>query len=372
MVDRVRNRTTFTSYDTQRAARRIVDCIRHAIWVFFERCLHNAPTFVHVFMQCREVPSESNMKRACGVALVLALFILIGCREKPSPTSSTPPSTLTIWDSVGLSGTIVRSFATDGRRFFVGTNNGLYRSLDSGRTWLFTPTINGGKVFVGVMIEGGRVLAGSDSALSISFNDGVSWTPIISPISVLDLTRGTGFLFAATSFGVLRSSNSGTNWTFINNGIPSDLPGFKGLAGANALLFLALSATAYVSTNSGDTWSPAQTAWAPNTLTRVFVNENIIYAATTGAMYNSRTQGASWLPASISIPDTARVTDMAATTSAVYCSTENNGVYSTANGGITWLSFTYNLPDRRVAALASDGRSLYAATVRSGIWRATQ
>lgn len=312
------------------------------------------------------------MKRIGGLALVMVLFILVGCREKTSPTSASASTTLMLCDSVGLSGTLVRSFATDGRRFFVGTGNGLYRSLDSGRTWLFTPTINGGKVIVAVMIEGARVLVGSDSTLSISFNDGASWTPILSPISVLALTRGSGFLFAATSFGVLRSSNSGTNWTFINDGIPSDLPGFKGLAGDNTLLFLALTNTAYVSTNSGDTWNPVQVAWAPSTLIRVFVNQNIIYAATSGGIYNSRTQGTSWLPASISIPDTARVTDMTATPSAVYCSTENDGVYSTANGGITWLSFTYNLPDRRVVALASDGRSLYAATTRSGIWRATQ
>lgn len=304
--------------------------------------------------------------------IVIFSIVLVGCREKDAAPSSPSPSPTQVWDSLGLAGSTLQTVAADRRRIFVGTSNGFYRSLDSGRTWLFTNAINGRSSFFSIVISGPNVLVGTDTNLSISSNDGATWVLLLAPINVYAMAQGSEFLFAASSSGVIRSSNNGLNWTVANNGLPLPLPEVRGFTAEGTTLCLGLANALYISLNNGDSWTQAQTPWSPHTIARVFLNKSILYAATTGGMYTSRTQGSSWILAAVGIPDTSQVVAFAAIKSGVYAGTNNAGVLTSANGGVTWTSGNFNLPDLQITTLAADSSFVYAGTRRRGLWRFTR
>ncbi len=304
-----------------------------------------------------------------AAVIVLSFWLHAGCREKTAPTSTTTPPPTQVWDSLGLAGATVHAIASDRRRIFVGTANGFYRSLDSGRTWLFTASINGRSLFTSVAISGTNVLVGSDTNLSVSSNDGTTWTSVIAPVSVFAMAHGSEYLFAATSMGIIRSQDRGFTWTSANTGLPSPLPEVRGLSAEGITLCLGSPNAVFVSLHSGDSWTQAPTPWSPHTVDRVLVNKEILYVATTGGLYTSRTRGSSWILAAVGIPETSRVVGFAAIKSGVYAATDNAGVLTSANGGLTWIFNNFNLPDLQLTTVAADSSFVYAATRRRGIWR---
>lgn len=313
---------------------------------------------------------RENILLAAIVAI--SFFIQFGCREKSAPSSTIAPPPTQVWDSLGLTGSTVQCIAADRRRIFVGTANGFYRSLDSGRTWLFTASINGRRSFTSVVISGPNVLVGTDTNLSISSNDGATWALLIAPINVFAMAQGSEFLFAATSMGIIRSQDNGLTWGFANTGLPASLPEVRGLSAEGTALCLGLVNAVFTSLNNGNTWTQAQTPWSPHTVSRSFLNKEIFYVATTGGMYTSRTQGSSWILAAVGIPDTAQVVGFAAIKSGVYVATDNAGVLTSANGGVTWIFNNFNLPDLELTTVAADSSHVYAATRRRGLWRYTR
>ncbi len=301
--------------------------------------------------------------------VVVSFSIQFGCRETTNPPAPTTPAPTQVWDSLGLAGSTVQAVAADRRRIFVGTANGFFRSLDSGRTWLFTGSINGRSSFSSVAISGPNVLVGTDTNLSLSTNDGATWALLLAPINVFAMTQGSEFLFAATSTGILRSRNNGISWTPANTGLPSTLSEVRGLSAEGTTLCLGLVNAVFISFNNGDSWMATQTPWSPHTVSRSFLNKEIFYVATTGGLYTSRTQGSSWILAAVGIPDTSRVVGFAAIKSGVYAATNNAGVLTSANGGVTWAFNNFNLPELQLTTIAADSSFVYVATRRRGLWR---
>lgn len=310
-----------------------------------------------------------------GLATVLVTTATIagvgGCRDTTLPLSQGEPSIpiSTVWDSLGLGGVSVQALAVDGARILAGTANGLFRSLDSGRTWLYTPSINGRSSFTSVAISGPNFLIGTDTVLSLSSNAGGSWLALIEPIKVYGMAQGSSHLFVASSMGMIRSSNNGINWTIINAGLPQRIDDFVSLSVEDATVHLGLSSSTYISTDNGEAWIRSQIPWSENSLRKVFVQRTILYAATSTGIYTSRTRGSSWFAADVDVPTSAQVIAFAAVGGVVFAATSNAGIYSTQNDGISWFQYQLQPRELTLSALVADRRTVYAATRNRGIWR---
>ena len=136
------------------------------------------------------------------------------------------------WISTGLMDVGFISFAANaGGDIFVGAayNPVVYRSTDNGGSWTnhwlgldYSPDVSSlaidsnGRLLAG-MNYGGRVLWRSP-------DNGDSWTEVdlglmgISYVSSL-LVNSNGHIFAGTDNGILRSTDSGSNWSQINSGL---------------------------------------------------------------------------------------------------------------------------------------------------------
>ena len=147
--------------------------------------------------------------------------------------------------SIGLPNTAGRTLLqTDSGVQYVGTDKGVYRSTDQGRTWA---DINSGlmhaKVYALTMDDSGQLYAGSDKgALFVSRDQGNSWNRVVfqyprglaalfrlpgqAPLGPLPkaairqlstcIMNGRDYLIAATDDGVFVSDNQGVAWRKAN------------------------------------------------------------------------------------------------------------------------------------------------------------
>ena len=121
-------------------------------------------------------------------------------------------------------GALISSFAFSGTNIFASTNawaagspNAVYLSGDNGATW--TPASTGiptTSYIPSLAIIGSNLFAAEGTGVYLSTNDGTSWTLVNNGLTgsyVRSLAVKGTELFAGTANGVFRTSNNGTNWT---------------------------------------------------------------------------------------------------------------------------------------------------------------
>lgn len=130
------------------------------------------------------------------------------------------------WESIGLTeiNTInAVCVGYEGTIFAATYSNGLYRSTDDGMNWeqMSTSAETGLKL---LYIGGQSVMSGGyGGILEKTTNNGNSWIPIYNTIfEITDIVKDSnGNLYLTSSGrGVMLSADNGTNWNFINTGLP--------------------------------------------------------------------------------------------------------------------------------------------------------
>ncbi|MDO8515054.1 MAG: hypothetical protein Q7S14_01010 [bacterium] len=137
------------------------------------------------------------------------------------------------WVYKGTPGNYIRSLAIDPNNssiLYAGTNNGIYKSLNSGSNWT---SINGGIVTGNVMYisvskspNSSKIICGTGNAVYLSNNSGATWGKISTFNSkgtngaLLIDPENYNYIYAAAgyNYGLWKSIDGGTNWT---NVIPS-------------------------------------------------------------------------------------------------------------------------------------------------------
>jgi hypothetical protein len=271
----------------------------------------------------------------------------------------------------------------------------IFKSVDGGLTWQF-------KTFGGFQFaletsafqfdpsNSSRILAATTLGLLRSTDGGENWSNYGNVSNsfftlVTDPTTSTT-LYAGSPFGsgVFKSTDSGAHWSTINKGLPGNqgaLPLVRGFAvdpSHPANLYAGTYGNGlYRSTDGGLNWSPASGAMRTNSVAAIAVGQSSTLLAGTlfGGVYRSADNAGTWTPSNAGL-DIAIVTSLLADPAApgpVYASAYD-GVYKSADGGGTWQAVNNGLPIAPVLALASrsgNPRTLLVATFGSGVWKST-
>jgi photosystem II stability/assembly factor-like uncharacterized protein len=217
---------------------------------------------------------------------------------------------------------------SDGLRSNVSTGRGVYRSNDAGQTWSFVGLRDVGQIgairihpndpnVVYLSATGNIFRNNPDRGIFRTKDGGKTWEKVLylsdsTGASDVELQPGNpDVVFAvmtrserkpwtiisgAMEGGVYKSTNGGTNWTKLGNGLPNQLVG-KGNIGVTAAnpnrLYLLYEAKPgnglYRSDDAGATWT--QTSSMPNLITRPFyyttltadpTNADVVYAGAEG------------------------------------------------------------------------------------------
>jgi photosystem II stability/assembly factor-like uncharacterized protein len=232
-----------------------------------------------------------------------------------------------IWGGSGASGDTafarnVSADATAANKYFIGTFEGMVRTVDNGMS--FSRSRMGG---------GGRIAAISHDRL----NPAIAYLATASPVKITNIYAsdydvpgvvvgiGSGItgatnegvvyqdpldaavLYATTNNrGVFKSTTGGSSWIAINNGLPTLIGNTMRLVidpNNTQIVYLGIQngLGVYKSTNGGASWSASNTGLATDDARSIRhlaiddSNSAVVYVATEGGLYKSTDSGANWV-----------------------------------------------------------------------------
>lgn len=274
-----------------------------------------------------------------------------------------------------------------GKRLFAiqaldGESTGLFTSDNAGATWQRIPSPAG---LAGVHLESITGIPGNDQTLFAasrrqlfqSTDSGRSWKPVslagtyaekgrsvrirtakgryitrertiehtLRPSAINSLSAiasGTQtVLFAASDRGLLRSTDKGVKWTFVNAGLLTPFSSVSASPANDGRLIARSNLSLYFSRDFGDTWKtigfPLETSQINAVAVPPANSSSRLLAATFRGLYSSKDDGQTWSIVSSGLP-------ISTVESVIYSHTEPNvayavefgQLYQSKDGGVQW------------------------------------
>lgn len=287
------------------------------------------------------------------------------------------------WESTtpaGFTGTI-NAVASMDNYVYLGTNQGVYKSIDNGTSWTTTSPAN-------------------INVTSIAIAWTYDWTNYVY------VANATTPVYISTTNGIYKSELGSTTWAAVGTGFSeqnfNDLKidqykGFNTDPGVGPIgsggddpsgLYAAASSTGgvYRSDNAGGGWASTSAGLATTTtttekikkLTTGFISGEIYALTTSNKLYASPlfsvdlATNESWSPVAVSSTILNNISTNNFDGNTIYLSTENGIFQSTksAEGVITWIPINDGLTDLRINAVATDytGNPIMYAASKQGAY----
>jgi photosystem II stability/assembly factor-like uncharacterized protein len=233
----------------------------------------------------------------------------------------------------------VQKLAVDGNTIYAEGSDSLFVSTNNGSSW---KNIKGNLV-----TEYGNFLYKSDKYLFACFHDGTyctsnngaTWDTLKYDskkiANAFDMIYDSGDLYLVNyDLGVLKSTDEGTTWNIINNGITEkhiysiDLSGNRICAASN-------TGKVFLSEDRGENWALIKTSTSKYNVSSILLAENKIFAGTsyTGSPYVgdgvklSLDNGLTWVDASSGLGNANTIKSLIKLDDYIYAGTANNSVY---------------------------------------------
>jgi photosystem II stability/assembly factor-like uncharacterized protein len=322
----------------------------------------------------------------------------------------------TTWNTVrsGLTNTMVSSIAISGTNYFAaGYEHGIVLSTDKGANWrAATPFVYDGVNCLAV--NGINLLAGGEHGVFLSTNDGISWSfnglgGLVRKIIVNDtnIFVGNGEIFLSSNnntswsnvtprlpnmnislraangkylyasdenYGVLISTDNGTNWVTADSGLIK-VPGAYGgqffsindLAISNTDLFVATDRGVLRSTNNGAIWNAAGLK-DTSIISLGISGTNIFAVQYLGGVLLSTNNGSSWSAINSGHPFNS-CPYFAFNETNIFAAVPYYGVFLSTDNGTSFHAMNDGLTNTVVDALVVKGSNLFVGTFSHGVWR---
>jgi photosystem II stability/assembly factor-like uncharacterized protein len=179
--------------------------------------------------------------------------------------------------------------------------------------------------------------------------------------SISSLTIHDNNIFAASSlgYGIYLSSNNGSSWTQVNNGLPS-FPLVNSLTSSGNNILAGTNHGVYLSSNNGNTWTAKNSGLIDTNVAVIVTNGNNIFAGTNKGIYLSSDSCNSWTAVNNGLPININVYAIAINGNNIFAGT-NKGVYLSSNNGNNWIAINNGLPaNMTVFAIAISGNNIFA------------
>src|SRR5262249_34097260 len=280
-------------------------------------------------------------------------------------------------------------YYSDGFLFAATQSDGVLRSSDQGAHWESSLTLIRS---VHVITRGGGFLyAGADNGVFRSQNEGETWVPTSHPqTAVLCLTPFGSDVFSGSLLGVYESRDDGNSWMIDNSGLTNTY--VAGIWTADSDVFSLVSeptpepgifqTTLYRSSDSGKSWAASGEGLPLGSYVNSIVSDgNEIFAGVTGVgVYRSVDHGVHWSPSGLGLPVVVGELYLLAASSDLLLVGIGNEIFHSVDAGATWTGPGAGLSaDELISSIVIDGNVAYASTtsrvVRSvdgGVsWQAT-
>lgn len=280
------------------------------------------------------------------------------------------------WSQAGLDGYYVRTITVSGSNVFAGTSgDGMFRSTNSGTSWLPANTGLVGLEFPAFAISGANLYAGSEGeGVFLSINNGASWSalaPLTNQFVFALAVSGSDLYAGVDGGGVFRSTNNGVSWTNSTSGMTNTRISSLVISGTNLFAGTFGGAGVYLSTNNGTTWSAAGNGLGNTDVQTVNINPALpgyLFAGTANGVFYTTNNGANWNAINNGLTDTY-VHTFAFSGTTIFAGTDMEGVFRSTNLGASWTAMNQGLTNTTVWVLTAAGSNLYAGTNGSGVFK---
>ncbi len=268
----------------------------------------------------------------------------------PNPSNNSSSATVTIngtttggntggtWTNVSSfgQGEIVYTLAYSGSSIYAGTWGGrIYKSTDAGKNWVRINTNMNVSFIWSLNISGGIIFAATEQGV-YKYNGSTWELTSLSGKDVHSIASYNGTIYAATwGFGIFKSTNGGTTWTEINNGLGGFLAVQSLTITSNGNVFAGTAGGGIFKCTDGQNWT--KISCGHSVIWSLASTSNAIFSGTYGdGLYRSLDGGMSFTKTSLDITFVYSISvDL---TGKIYVSSLTNGVYVSSDNGTTWSS----------------------------------
>lgn len=276
------------------------------------------------------------------------------------------------WVQSGLGNNPIEALIVNNNKIYAGTYSyGLYCSSDNGVNW-YSVTDLGTTNIASLKGNGEIMLAGigcSDN-IFLSQNSGSNWNWVYNTSgAIFSFAISEDNIYAGSGSGkVYRSTNRGTSWTVVNNGLPV-VYFIKTVAISGNNIFVGGVKGIYLSTDNGNNWISVNNGLTDSNITSLLIKDSNIFAGTnTKGVFLSKNNGLSWTNVSNGLCSCSIFFDVMTVIRNEYIFIgTSNGVYLSNNDGNNWI-YT-GLSNDNIQSLAFDSINIYAGTWSHGVWK---
>jgi photosystem II stability/assembly factor-like uncharacterized protein len=284
----------------------------------------------------------------------------------------------------------VTCLAVSGSNIFAGTNQGnVFLSTDCGASWQNASgegdSAISGTIVISLITGGSNVIAGVDSVIYLSANDGSSWG------KTFGVNPGFGFvysfatigtrLFASTLVGLQLSTDQGATWQKGN--APGEIKSV--ISAGSALVVVSMDSFGddylYRSTDLGATWQdispPDAIPGAYNGYHLLGSGPNIsggynLFVTFLGKFEVSTNCGTTWQVSDSGLT-TTNLLSMTPWGTDAFVGSSQGGVFLSTDNGTNWNSVSNGLSNTNIYCLATisngSGGNYIVAGTDTGVWR---
>lgn len=272
---------------------------------------------------------------------------------------------------------------------YVGTTSGLFRTIDSGNSWIKMTYDPVEAVSINPNDPNNIVIGIKGAGILMSFNSGTTWENRSQGSDGLDITKivfdpNTPSKMYATvkgntlinNGGVFVSTDSGLSWSPFNSGL-NEKTAMALVIHPDGTLNLGTSESLYLRTPSASSWT--QTKWIAGvqTITIDETDNNILYAGSKQfGLFRSTDKGNSWQNFGNASEDTIyskiyQILTFQGNPDQLIVALKGRGLFVTTNGGTNWNQVTTGLKADRVMSLSNSPSTFLAGLNRGGAMRST-
>lgn len=307
---------------------------------------------------------SSKLKKSVFILLTLFLFNMAFAQTQ-------------FWQQTnGPNSGAVYSLATGSTSFvFAGSDNGVFRSSDYGRTWQ-KKGLNGFSVLGFIAIEPDSIYAAIyGGGVHLSYDNGNTWTSINDSLSNLNSTciriDNKKNLFVGTrGGGVFFRQFGAATWVSRNVGLPNHNIRCLAINSGGTAIVGIDSSKLFRSTDSGLTWSPSSTG-----LTNIWTNSLIsnedgdFFVATEAGVYRSTDDGLSWIGTNNGLTNIFVSGVYASPDQRIFAATSGGGAFRSTDNGNSWNRII-NIGDGRSFVVTKPNHILHGSN-RYGLFSST-
>lgn len=237
-----------------------------------------------------------------------------------------------------------------------------------------------------MVVSRNNIFAGTDGGIYLSSDNGTTWNAVNNGIigrRVVSLAASGENIYAGTSeigdgpHGLLfLSTNAGANWKALYNGLYSSA--ISAIAANGNYVFVAAASQQisgayygiFASIDTGASWYEVDSGLTDRDVNSLVINENNIFAGTRSGVFLSTNNAANWEKVNHGMNDSV-ITSLFTNGNNIYAGTYNGEFLLSTNSGQIWRTLGSSLIDIQSILVINNGNDIIVGTWGNGLYLLT-